>query len=127
MTPSEQLMELAKAASLKLDETFSAPDVLPFTTEALAIIRSRPDLQVTFEEAFLNMTAVAPPEFVEVCMHALRWTNVKLAFERRHREVVAQNDWRREPYYRHCLDAFDDEWEDASDFYASYFRSPDAG
>ena len=72
MTPPEQVMELAKAASRKLDETFNAPDVLPFTTEALSIIRSHPDLQATFEEAFLNMTAVAPPEFVEVCMHALR-------------------------------------------------------
>ncbi|WPH20816.1 hypothetical protein [Variovorax paradoxus] len=126
MTPSEQVMELAKAAGLKLDETFNAPDVLPFTTEALTIIRSHPDLQATFEETFLNMTAVAPPEFVEVCMHALRWTTVKLAFEQRHREVVAQNDWRREPYYRHCLDAFEDKWEDANDFYASYFRGPNA-
>jgi len=63
---------------------------------------------------------------VEVCMHALRWTNVKLAFEQHHREVVAQNDWRRESYYRHCLDAFEDEWEDANDFYASHFRGPNA-
>lgn len=126
MTPVEQVTELAKAASLQLDKTFSASDVLPYTTEALAIIRRHPGLQASFEDAFLNITAIAPSEFVEVCMHALRWPNVKLALEKRYRELVAQNDWRREPYYRHCLDAFEDGWDDANDFYASYFRGSSA-
>lgn len=54
-------------------------------------------------------------------MHALRWPNVRKEYEARCRAAVARNDWRTEPVYRHYLEAFEPDWEDATDFYASYF------
>jgi hypothetical protein len=125
MAPVERVIELARAATSKIDETYDAPDVLSFTTEALEVIKAHPDLQAEFEGAFLDMSAYATTEFVEVCMHALRWPNVKREFERRHREAVAENNWRAEPVYRHYLDAFEDDWDVAHTFYAAYF-GPDA-
>lgn len=121
MAPVETVIELARAATSKIDETYNAPDVLPFTTEALDVIRAHPDLQPDFESVFLQMSSFATTEFVEVCMHALLWPNVRREFERRHREAVARNDWRAEPVYRHYLDAFEEEWDVAHTFYAAYF------
>ena len=122
MTPLEHLIGLAKAADATLSESFDAPDVLPFASEALALIERNPELRADFENEFLNMPAYAPTEFVEVCMHALRWPRIKEEYERRCRAAVARNDWRTEPVYRHYLEAFEDDWEDARDFYASYFH-----
>jgi hypothetical protein len=123
MSPVERVIQLAKAAEAKLSVSFDAPDVLPFATEALETIGSHPELRAEFEQAFLEMPAYAPTEFVEVCMHALRWETIKAEYERRCRSAVERNDWRTEPVYRHYLEAFEDDWEDADDFYASYFRS----
>ena len=127
MSPIERVIQLAKEAEAKLSVSFNAPDVLPFATEALEIIAAHPELQIEFEQAFLEMPAYAPTEFVELCMHVLRWEAVKTEYELRCRAAVEHNDGRTEPVYRHYLEAFEDEWEDADDFYASYFRStPDA-
>ena len=123
MTPIEQVIQLARDADAKLSVSFDAPDVLPFTSAAISIIEKNPLLQPEFEAAFLDMPGYAPPEFVEVCMHAFRWPNVKHEFEARCRAAVAKNDWRAEPVYRHYLEAFEPEWEDAKDFYASYFSA----
>jgi len=123
MTPVEQLVQLAREAESKLSVTFDAPDVLPFAAEALEVIAANPQLQAEFEAVFLEMPPYAPTEFVEVCMHALRWPNVRMEFESRQRAAVIRNDWRAEPVYRHYLEAFEPDWEDATDFYASYFGS----
>lgn len=121
MTPVEQVVQLAHDAEAKLSVSFNSPDVLPFAAAALELIAAHPSLQAEFESAFLEMPTYAPTEFVEVCMHALRWPNVQREFEARCRAAVARNDWRSEPVYRHYLEAFEPDWEDASDFYASYF------
>ncbi|MDN3237993.1 hypothetical protein [Pseudomonas sp. WAC2] len=122
MSPTEQVIRLAKQADVKLSASFNAPDVLPFASEALEVIAKHPHLQAEFENLFLEMPAYAPTEFIEVCMHALRWSAVKSEYERRCRAAVERNDWRTEPIYRHYLEAFEENWEDADDFYASYFR-----
>jgi len=111
MSPLDRVTELAKAANVKIYETYNAPDVLPFTSEALELVRAHPELRSEFEELFLNMSSYAPSEFVEVCMHTLRWSRVKLGFEELHREAVARNDWRAEPVFRHYLEAFEDDWD----------------
>ena len=123
MNPIEHVARLAKQAEAKLSVSFNAPDVLPFASEALNVIAQHPDAQGQFESLFLEMTTYAPTEFIEVCMHALRWEVVKTEYERRCRSAVERNDWRTEPVYRHYLEAFEDDWEDADDFYATYFRS----
>jgi len=123
MSPLEEFVQLAKDAEAKISATFNSPDVLPFTTRALAIIQSNLDKRREFEHEFMNMSHYAPSEFVEVCMHALRWPAVKQEFERRQREAVERNDWRAEPVYRHYLEAFDPDWDDAKDFFVEYFGS----
>jgi hypothetical protein len=122
MTPVEQVVQLAHDANVKLCVSFNAPDVLPFTSAAISVIQANPTLRPQFEEAFLEMPSYAPNEFIEVCMHTLRWPNVKREFEARRSAAVERNDWRAEPVYRHYLDAFEPDWEDARDFYASFFR-----
>jgi hypothetical protein len=122
MSPVSEVVQLAKDAEAKIDQSFNAPDVLPFATRALEIIAEHPELRASFEVEFMNMSSYAATEFVEVCMHALMWPTVKAEFERRYRDAVARNDWNSEPIYRHYLEAFDPNWEDASDFYAEYFR-----
>lgn len=121
MSPLSEVAQLARDADIKLDETFNSPDVLPFASKALDIIAAHPELQASFEIGFMNLS-YKPREFIEVCMHALRWPRVKAEYERRYRDAVARNDWNAERVYRHCLDAFEPNWEDASDFYAEYFR-----
>lgn len=123
VTPVEQLIQLAHQAEAKLSVTFDAPDVLPFSSAALEVIAANPELQGEFEAAFLEMPPYAPTEFVEVCMHALRWPNVRTEYEARQRSAILRNDRRTEPVYRHYLEAFEPDWEDASDFYVFYFGS----
>jgi hypothetical protein len=121
VTPVDQVIQLARDADAKLRVSFDAPDVLPFASAALELIAAHPELRADFESVFLEMPPYAPTEFVEVCMHALRWPNVRQEFEARCRAAVARNDWRAEPVYRHYLEAFEPDWEDAGDFYGSYF------
>jgi hypothetical protein len=49
MSPVERVIELAKAANAKIEATFNAPDVLPFTSDALEVIRDNPDLLISME------------------------------------------------------------------------------
>ena len=46
----------------------------------------------------------APSEFVEICMHALRWPAVREEFQKMQREAIDRNDWCSEPVYRHYLE-----------------------
>jgi hypothetical protein len=121
VTPVDHVIQLAREAEAKLSVTFNAPDVLPFASAALEVIAAHPKLQSEFEAAFLEMPTYAATEFVEVCMHVLRWPNVRAEYEARQRSAIARNDWRTEPVYRHYLEAFESDWEDATDFYVSYF------
>jgi len=122
MDPIQQVEQLAREARVVLDDTFNSPDVLPFASKAIEIIEANPTLRSAFEQAFLKMEQYAPSEFVEVCMHAFQWPNVKAEFEARCRSAVLRNDWRAEPLYRHYLEAFEPEWEDAQDMYLPYFK-----
>lgn len=121
MTPVEQLVQLARDAEAKLSVSLNSPDVLPFAAEALGVIAAHPDLQAEFESVFLEMPSYAPGEFVEVCLHALRWPSLRRQFEVRRDAAVARNDWRAEPVYRQFLEAFEPDWEAARVFYGSFF------
>lgn len=48
-------------------------------------------------------------------MHALRWNSLKHYFSQKQAEAIARNDWRAEPYFRHLVASFDDDWEDVLD------------
>ncbi|MFM8899749.1 MAG: hypothetical protein ACKOF9_07355 [Burkholderiales bacterium] len=77
MNPVERVIQLAKEAEEKRSVSFDATDVLPFSTAALKQIADHPELQAEFEQVFCEMPGYAPTEFVQVCMHALRWEKVK--------------------------------------------------
>lgn len=76
-----------------------------------------------FEAEFVASEGIAPLELLEFCMHALRWESLHTHFQNQQEAALARNDCRAEPYYRGILESFSDNWEDADDFYALYFRS----
>lgn len=121
LKPSDLLVELASRAEAKLSEVFDAPAVLPFASEAVDLARTHPDSRQDFENEFAAMRKLAPVEFVQVCMHALRWASLRTIFEERSRLAIEQNDWSAIADYGKYLDAFEDDWEDARTFYSSYF------
>jgi hypothetical protein len=122
LKPSDQLVELAKRAEAKLSEVFDVPAVLPFASEAVDLARTHPDSRHDFENEFTAMRALAPVEFVQVCMHALRWPNLRTIFEERSRLAIEQNDWSAIADYGKYLDAFEDDWKDAWTFYSSFWQ-----
>ena len=121
MKPADHLVDLAKSAEHKLGEVFDASEVLPFASEAIDLVGSFPALRKDFEYEFRTMRGYAPKEFVQVCMHALRWPELRSFFEEQSRLAIARNDWSAIADYGKYLDAFEDDWEDARTFYARYF------
>jgi len=122
MNPITQFREIVAAAGKAFRPESGAPEIIPFGAALVELVRANPREREAFEREFMESTAVAPPELLEFCMHALRWESLRTVFRERQDAAIARNDWRSEPYYRHLLEAFDDEWEDATDFYAEYFR-----
>ena len=64
------------------------------------------------------------PEFIAVCVHALRWTQLNELMLSKYNYAVKNNDWRAEGALRTVVDAIDPSWEDAEDFYAAFFCEP---
>jgi len=67
------------------------------------------------------MRGYAPREFVQVCVHALRWPELRSFYEEQSRLAIARNDWSAIADYGKYLNAFEDDWEDARTFYGLYF------
>jgi len=115
---------IAEAATRKIDETYNAPDVIPFGIQVLELIEANPDNRPDFVEAFIQgfqNASKCDEALIEFCMHSLRWPEAKDRFEVLSREAIAREDWNSVNPLQHILDAFEDDWEDATDFYAGYF------
>jgi hypothetical protein len=100
-------------------------NLIPYAAELVATVHTYPQDQQAFEQEFISLVdddSGPGGPFLEFCMHALRWDSVRLAIEKRHEAAIDRRDFRKEPYYRHLLESFDDDWGDANDLYASYFR-----
>lgn len=99
-------------------------DLMSHGIRVIELVRSYPEYQPVFEKMFVELVEAGSPggPFVEFCMHALRWNSVQMAVEKLNAEAVSRNDWRAEPYYRHILESFENDWGDANDIYASYFN-----
>lgn len=126
-SPVEQLEQISNAATAHLAVTFNAPDLIPFGQAALNLISAHPEERSAFARAFLN--GINTPDtwdvwFIQFCVHALRWPELKAGFEAMSREAVALDDWNRIQPLGHVLDAFEDSWEDAGDIYAAHFGQP---
>ena len=125
MSPVERLKKISTAASVRLNESFHAPDVVPYGAEALALIADHPEQQAEFLATLLQ-AAVVPEDgdvwFLQFCAHGLRWPELKAGLERLSSAAVQANDWNHVQRLGHILDAFEDNWEDADDFYSAHFR-----
>jgi hypothetical protein len=120
----EEFWSIAEAATKKINETYNAPDVIPYGICILDLIERNPDKRSQFADAFFQLF-IGPSRYeealIEFCMHVLRWPEVKTRFEALSREAIEKEDWNNINPLQHILEAFEDDWEDASDFYVEYF------
>jgi hypothetical protein len=123
MDTLSQFRKIVADASAAFGSAAGAPEIIPFGAALVDLVRAFPAEREAFEREFIANTRVAPPELMEFCMHALRWESLRQYFSNCQRKAISENDWRIELYFRHILEAFENEWADAEDFYASYFRS----
>ncbi|WP_137973264.1 hypothetical protein [Pseudomonas sp. F(2018)] len=120
MGPAEKITQLEKHAELAITESANCLDVIPYCAEAISLMRLHPNLQEEFSELLSNMKC---PEFIAVCVHALRWNNLNSLIINKYSLAVEQNDWRAEGALRMVVDAISLDWEDARLFYSDYFPS----
>ncbi len=119
---------ICAAAKEKLDVTFNAPDLIPYGAKIVDLVVANPDKRGEFIDALVEAALDrerCDPWVVEFCAHALRWPELKTRFIELYRAAVRANDWNKEPVLRHITGAFEDDWENSSDFYSSYFKGPE--
>jgi hypothetical protein len=125
MSPIEEFHRISAAATARLAESFNAPDVVPFGSAALDLIAAHPEERHVFVKNLIGSVldpSHCDPWFLQFCVHGLRWPELKIAFESMHNSAVARNDWNVIPNLAKVLDAFEESWEDARDFYGAYYQ-----
>jgi hypothetical protein len=122
MDALQSFRAVLSAAGRELGSTCGAPDAIPFASKLVELAEANPGLRTELANELRSQVGIAPLEVLEICMHALRWSELKEYFQERQRQAFESNDWRAEPYFRGLISAFDSDWPDASDFYASYFE-----
>lgn len=126
MSTMDTFWNICAEAKARLDVTFNAPDVVPYGARLVELIHRHPDLRRQFSDALVEGALDqerCDPWVVEFCAHALRWPELKERFDALHVAAVRENQWSKEPILRHICQAFEDDWENARDFYGSYFYS----
>jgi hypothetical protein len=118
-----RLRELVAAAAAAFRPDSGAPEIIPFGAAIVELMRANPRDREALEREFIASIGTAPPELIEFCVHGLRWQSLRSYFHAQQRQAVERNNWRAEPYFRSVLEAFDEGWEDARDFYASYLNA----
>jgi hypothetical protein len=121
MTPIDQFYKLARDADAtqKSEDTRGFPDLEPFCLKIIDLTKTHPTFRADFVDAFksvVNDASLGAWEIIMLCMHLLRWPEIRDWSEKRRSECIAANDWRGEPVFGAILAAFDDNWEDA-EFY----------
>lgn len=125
MDPIAEFWNICDEATRHLDETYSASGVIPYGARILEVIEKHEDRRADFVQAFVE--AIDKPDacdkwLIQFCMHALRWPEAKEKFEEQCRKATEQNNWNRIQPLHHILNSFEDEWDDAKDIYAEYFK-----
>jgi len=116
MKPIEEFFHLAREAELKShsEDWRGDPDMEPFCLRIVELARAHPQLRSDFGEGFKKVVrdhTLGDWEIILLCMHILRWSEIKDWAEMRRRECIAKNDWRGEPVYRRILEAFEEDWD----------------
>ena len=52
---------------------------------------------------------------------SVKWTELRNYFSDLHRESLESENWRSESCLREIVESFENDWENASDFYGEYF------
>jgi hypothetical protein len=127
MNPIDEFWKISSDATKHVGNSFNAPDVIEYGKQIVELVERHQDSHKEFVNAFIE-GAVSPDKcdrwLVEFCMHALRLPDAKQEFERMSKEAITKNDWNKIQALQHILDAFEDNWSDASDIYAEYFQKP---
>lgn len=121
MSPIAQVSQLEARGECAITESANCSDIIPFCAKAISLMRSHPALRNEFVNLLANMRC---SEFIAVCVHALRWTQLNELILSKYNYAVEQNDWRAEGALRTVVDAINPSWEDAEDFYAAFFCEP---
>lgn len=114
----EQFWALAKTAE-RIDSEQLETDVEPAFEAVLSHVLSHPEARPAFVEALLSMAAdpnKGPPELIEFCMHALRWSELRDAFAA---WLDREDSERVRHVLRKVVAAFDANWRDAA-FYSRF-------
>ena len=113
-----KFFELSAAAE-RIDSEMLGEPVEPAFEAVLNYTLAHPESRKLFINAFLKMARdpnLGPPELIQICMHALRWEEVRI-------ELAAWLEKETSERVRHILRkllmAFDDDWYDA-DAYARF-------
>ena len=125
MSPIEELYRLALAAELKTrsEDWRGSPDMEPFCLRIVELARAHPELRSGFILGFQRIVrerGLGDWEIIILCMHLLRWPEIKAWAEEQHRTCIAEQDWRGDSVYRCILEAFEDDWDERQIF--AYFR-----
>jgi hypothetical protein len=98
----------------------SAGEPLPAEAEMvefLRTVRAHPQERAFVFELFKrSLTDRSRPsnwEFIQFCIHALRWEEMREFLTDLVAKAVKANDWRGLRIWNHLLDAFSDGWDDA--------------
>lgn len=99
----------------RIDSALDEP-VEPALEAVLMFVLAHPESRSELADAFLQVARdpdIGPPELIEYCMHALRWTEVK-------QELLvwleAESSERVRHVLRKIIMAFDDEWHHAGSY-----------
>lgn len=118
-------IETFRQAGQKLDESFNFPDIIPYGRKLIEIIEKNESKTAEFEQIFIHIWEheQGPNELIAFCMHKLKWDSLQKYFRAKHEEALRNENWRAWHCLEDILDAFNDSWEDAQDFYAEYFNN----
>ncbi|MDX1353217.1 MAG: hypothetical protein R3254_09405 [Thiomicrorhabdus sp.] len=125
MNELERFKELARSAVTEVDRTGNISSIIPICSSMLEIIRSSDKSQKVFAELIIELWNSRSIEngVIEFCCHALKWPRLKDYFSNEFIKAKEESRWDDWQYLRHIVEAFEDDWEDAKDFYAAYFNN----
>jgi hypothetical protein len=119
-----QLFDAAAAKSMAFVDKIDAEQEMACFLRA---VKAHPELRAFATNLFIAAFADdfymkwPPWELLQFCMHDLRWPEIRDFVRAKLEEDVEKHGSRSSPVWRHILEAFEDNWEEAR-FY-EYFKS----
>lgn len=120
-----QFERLAIEATSAVDKTGNISRIVPYCSEILDLIDSYSSLRAEFVEAIKKLWLSRKIEngVIEFLCHVLQWQELKQFFSVACRTAKLNESWDEWQGLKHIVEAFEPDWEDAKDFYVSYFNN----